>query len=221
VELNRYLDHTLLRPEAVEIDIRGLCDDALIHRFHAVVINPIFVEMATLRLHGTGVKTCSVVGFSLGAYRTDPKIAEAATAEADGAVEIDIVANLGWLASADFTRASKELSEVRRRLASATLMKVIIETPLLDQGLWPEAVAAVVVDCGAEFVKTATGFFGPTPVEHVRQLSEYAAGSIKVKAAGGIRTADQALAMIAAAAARIGSSASVAIMQESATLLKK
>jgi len=220
VELNRYLDHTLLRPEAAEIDIRSLCDDALIHRFHAVVINPIFVEMATLRLHGTGVKTCSVVGFSLGAYRTDPKIAEAATAEADGAVEIDIVANLGWLASADFTRASKELSEVRRRLASATLMKVIIETPLLDQGLWPEAVAAV-VDCGAEFVKTATGFFGPTPVEHVRQLSEYAAGSIKIKAAGGIRTADQALAMIAAGASRIGSSASVAIMQELATRLKK
>jgi deoxyribose-phosphate aldolase len=220
VELNRYLDHTLLRPEAAEIDIRSLCDDALIHRFHAVVINPIFVEMATLRLRGTGVKTCSVVGFPLGANRTNLKIAEAATAEADGAVEIDIVANLGWLASADFTRASKELSEVRRRLASATLMKVIIETPLLDQGLWPEAVAAV-VDCGAEFVKTATGFFGPTPVEHVRQLSEYAAGSIKVKAAGGIRTADQALAMIAAGAARIGSSASVAIMQESATLLKK
>ena len=220
MELNRYLDHTLLRPEAAEIDIRSLCDDALIHRFHAVVINPIFVEMATLRLRGTGVKTCSVVGFSLGAYRTDPKIAEAATAEADGAVEIDIVANLGWLASADFTRASKELSEVRRWLASSTLMKVIIETPLLDQGLWPGAVAAV-VDCGAEFVKTATGFFGPTPVEHVRQLSEYAAGSIKVKAAGGIRTADQALAMIAAAAARIGSSASVAIIQESATLLKK
>lgn len=220
MELNRYLDHTLLRPEAAEIDIRSLCDDALIHRFHAVVINPIFVEMATLRLRGTGVKTCSVVGFPLGANRTNLKIAEAATAEADGAVEIDIVANLGWLASADFTRASKELSEVRRRLASATLMKVIIETPLLDQGLWPEAVAAV-VDCGAEFVKTATGFFGPTPVEHVRQLSEYAAGSIKVKAAGGIRTADQALAMIAAGAARIGSSASVAIMQESATLLKK
>ena len=220
MELNQYLDHTLLRPEATEIDIRGLCDNALVHRFHAVVINPIFVEMATIRLNGTGVKTCSVVGFPLGANRTDLKIAEAAAAEADGAVEIDIVANLGWLASADFTRASKELSEVRRWLASSTLMKVIIETPLLDQGLWPGAVAAV-VDCGAEFVKTATGFFGPTPVEHVRQLSEYAAGSIKIKAAGGIRTADQALAMIAAGASRIGSSASVAIMQELATRLKK
>lgn len=220
MELNRYLDHTLLRPEATEFDIRGLCDDALIHRFHAVVINPIFVEMATIRLRETGVKVCSVVGFPLGANRTDLKIAEAAAAEADGAVEIDIVANLGWLASADFTRASKELSEVRRRLTSATMMKVIIETPLLDQGLWSKAVAAV-VDCGADFVKTATGFFGTTPVEHVRQLSEYAAGSIKVKAAGGIRTADQALAMIAAGASRIGSSASVAIMRESATRLKK
>ena len=220
MELNLYLDHTLLRPEATEPDIRGLCDDALIHCFHAVVVNPIFVEMAVSRLHGTGVKTCSVVGFPLGANRTDVKIAEAAAAEVDGAAEIDIVANIGWLVSADFNRVSAELSAVRRRLASATLMKVIIETPLLDQDVWPQAVAAI-VNSGADFIKTATGFFGPTPVEHVRQLSEYTAGSIRIKAAGGIRTGDQALAMIAAGAARIGSSASVAIMQEVATRLKK
>jgi deoxyribose-phosphate aldolase len=211
MELNRFMDHTLLRPEAMEGDIERLCREAQTHRFCAVVINPVFVPLVSTRLKGSGVKTGSVAGFPLGANRTETKVFEACRAVEDGAEEIDVVANIGWLAAGRFTEATKELQAIRRALPERVILKVIIETPVLGPELWPDAVKAV-IDSGGNFVKTATGFFGPTPVDHVVRLAEYAGGQIKVKAAGGIRTADQALAMISVGAARIGSSASVAIV---------
>lgn len=214
MELNQLIDHTLLRPEAMEADVERLCLEAIAYHFYAVVVNPVFVQLASDRLKGSGVKTCSVAGFPLGANRTEIKVVEACRAVEDGAEEIDVVANIGWLAAGRTSEAAKELQAIRRALPEGVILKVIIETPVLGPELWPDAVRAV-VDSGADFVKTATGFFGSTPVDHVVRLVEYVGGRIKVKAAGGIRTADQARAMISAGAARIGSSSSVAIVADS------
>jgi deoxyribose-phosphate aldolase len=213
MELNRLLDHTLLRPEATESDVERLCCEAIAYHFYAVVVNPVFIPLVSDRLKSSGVKTCSVAGFPLGANRTETKIIEACRAAEDGAAEIDAVANIGWLAAGRMADATKELQAIRRALPANVLLKIIIETPILGPHMWPGAVQAV-VDSGAEFVKTATGVFGATPIDHVARLVELAQGRVKVKAAGGIRTADQAAALISAGAARIGSSSSVAIMAE-------
>jgi deoxyribose-phosphate aldolase len=213
VELNAFIDHTLLRPEATVVNIERICREALSYRFYAVVVNPVFVPLVSGLLKGSGVKTCTVAGFPLGANRTDIKLAEAGRAVEDGADEIDIVANLGWLSSGSFAAVADELRVIRHALPHGAVLKVIIETPVIKSDLWPGAIAAA-IDAGADFVKTATGFFGPTPVDHVARLADYAAGRIKVKAAGGIRTAEQAGAMIMAGACRIGSSSSVAIVTE-------
>ena len=220
MELNRLLDHTLLHPGATEDDIERLCREARQYHFCAVVVNPVFVSLVSKHLKGSGVKTCSVVGFPLGANRTETKIFEARRAVEDGAEEIDVVANIGWLAAGRVSETTKELQAIRQALPANVILKVIIETPVLDPESWRDAVKAV-VDSGADFVKTATGFFGPTPVGHVVRLAEFAGGRIKVKAAGGIKTADQARAMISAGAARIGSSSSVAIMTDSRDIEQK
>ncbi len=213
MELNRAIDHTLLRPDATEADIENLCREALAWRFHSVVVNPIFITGVARRLAGSESVAAAVVGFPLGANRTDIKCAEARAAIADGAVEIDVVANIGKLQTEDYEWVAAELRSVRGVLPPGTILKVIIETPLLRPERWLGAMEAVIA-ARADFVKTATGFFGPTPVEHVALLSGYAAGRIQIKAAGGIKMLGQATAMLAAGASRLGCSSSVAIMQQ-------
>lgn len=213
MELNRLIDHSLLRPDAAAADIENLCREAVLYRFHSVAVYPIHVSLAADLLKKHDITICSVAGFPSGAHHTDIKIAEALRAGQEGAGEIDLVANIGWLQSGLFHRVAEELSEVRKSLPPVTLLKVIIETPVINPAVLPEAVEAV-VQSGAEYVKTATGFFGAATVTHVRLLNEYCRGRIKIKAAGGIRTAADALAMIASGAGRIGCSASVAIMRE-------
>jgi len=212
MKLSRYLDHTLLRPDAVTQDIEQLCREAYDYDFHSVVVAPVFVSVVSGLLRSSTVKTCSVVSFPLGASQTEIKIAEAIRAEADGAQEIDIVANLGLIQSEQFSLVTRELLDVRRRLSSDTVLKVIIETPLIRPELWNQAAEAV-IRSGAEYVKTATGFFGATSRRHVEQLKDYCGDRIKIKAAGGIRTAAEAISMIMVGASRIGSSSSVAIME--------
>jgi deoxyribose-phosphate aldolase len=219
MDINRYLDHTLLRPDAIPEDIDKLCREAMDYRFHSVVVNPVHISQANRLVSGSDVRICSVVAFPLGASQTEIKIAEAITVEADGADEIDIVANIGWLQSRQFSQVARELIKIRRSLLSDTVLKVIIETPLLSPQLWPDAVEAV-FNSRAEFVKTATGFFGGTTQRHVEQLKEYCGSRVKLKAAGGIRSAADAAAIIMAGADRIGSSSSVAIMQGVADLKK-
>jgi deoxyribose-phosphate aldolase len=213
MNLNQYLDHTLLRPDATDSDVENLCREAYDFNFRCVVVAPIHVSMASGLLRGSDIKTCSVVSFPMGATQTEIKIAEAVRVEADGAQEIDVVANLGWIQSGQFPLVTRELLDIRRRLAPEAVMKVIIETPLIKPELWMEAANAV-IRSGAQFVKTATGFYGATTRRHVEQLKEYCGNRIKIKAAGGIRTAADAISMIAAGAARIGSSSSVSIMRD-------
>jgi len=213
MQLNRYIDHTLLRPDIVPDDVIRLCREAIDFDFYAVVVNPIHISRAAEVLEKTKVQICSVVGFPLGASHPEIKVAEAVRAEGDGADEIDLVANIGWIQSRQCVLLAEELTAVREALRSQTTLKVIIETPLTKPEYWPQIVE-IIIQSGADFVKTATGFFGGTPAAHVRQLSEYCRGRIGIKAAGGIRSAAGAMDMIAAGASRIGTSSAVAIMKE-------
>jgi deoxyribose-phosphate aldolase len=211
--LNRYFDHSLLKSETDLKAIFKICHEAIDHRFFGIAINPCWVASAKKELAGSGVKIISVSGFPLSANRTDVKVIEAVKGVEDGADEIDMVVNIGWLYSGEYRAAEEEIYEVRRNLADDIILKVIIEAPRIS----PEAqVAAVkaVINGGAQFVKTATGFFGGAKVEIVKRLKEAAKGQVKVKASGGIRTLADTEGLIAAGADRIGSSASVEIMRE-------
>jgi len=210
---NRYFDHSLLKPETDLKGIIRLCHEAMEYEFLGVAINPYWVIAAKKELAGSGVKIISVAGFPLSANRTDVKIFEAIKGIEDGADEIDMVANVGLLASGDYRTVEKEIAEVRKSLPDSIVLKVIIEAPRISPEAQINAVKAV-INGGAQFVKTATGFFGGATVEIVKRLKDASAGQIKVKASGGIRTLNDTIALINAGADRIGSSASVEIMRE-------
>lgn len=212
--LNRYFDHSVLKSETALADILRLCQEARENQFFGIAINPCWVADAKRELIGTGIKIISVSGFPLSANRTDVKVFEAVRGVEDGADEIDMVANVGWLVSGEFGRVEREIFEVRKNLPAHTILKVIIEAPKLAPAAQVEATKAV-INGGAQFVKTATGFFGGATVETVKRLKQAAQGKIKVKASGGIRTFKETVALIEAGADRIGSSASVEIMKES------
>lgn len=211
--LNRYFDHSILKSETTLEDITRLCREARELQFFGIAINPCWVAAARKELSGTGIKIISVSGFPLSANRTDIKVLEAVRGVEDGADEIDMVANVGWLVSGEFVRAEREILEVRQNLPAQIVLKVIIEAPKLTSAAQVDATKAV-INGGAQFVKTATGFFGGATVETVKRLKQAAEGKIKVKASGGIRTLKETFALIEAGADRIGSSASVEIMKE-------
>lgn len=208
-----YIDHTLLKPEATEEQIIALCAQARRCNFASVCVNPRWVKRAAQELAGTAVKVCSVIGFPLGASVSAIKAAEARQAVADGAIELDMVISIGDLKAGndDYVeqdiRAVTEASQGRR-------VKVIIETCLLTDEE-KERACRLAISAGAAFVKTSTGFSkgGATEadVALMRRVVGTAAG---VKASGGIHTRDEALAMIAAGASRIGASAGEAICSE-------
>ncbi len=212
------IDHTLLRPDATEDDIKTICDEAKQYNFASVCINPTHVRFAARQLAGSEVKVCTVIGFPLGATTTSDKIQETQRAIAGGATEIDMVINIGAL-------KDKENQFVERQIASivdeahrgGALCKVIIETALLTNDE-KERVCRFAARAGADFVKTSTGFskWGAT-VEDVALMRRVVGPKIGVKAAGGVRSLADALAMIEAGANRIGASSGVAIVQEALT----
>jgi len=212
-KLNRYFDHSLLTPETDHRAIVQLCREAIDNDFFGIAINPFWVQLAREELSDSNVKIVSVSGFPLSANTTDVKVAEAVKGVEDGADEIDMVANIGLLASGEFNLVEDEIYQVKRALPKNIILKVIIEAPKISPEAQIEAVKAI-ANAGANFVKTATGFFGGATVEMVERLKETANGQIKVKASGGIRTLADTEALIYAGANRIGSSASVAIMKE-------
>ncbi len=211
--LNRRIDHTLLTPDATAAAIERLCDEAVEYHFGAVVVNPAWVAHAAMLLESSDIAVASVAGFPLGATRTDIKVAEAVGAVEDGASEIDMVAAIGLIADNSFDAARKEIETLRRKLPEDVILKVIIEASLLSRDQQVEAARAV-ADAGADFVKTSTGFFGGATVEQVRTLYEAVQGKIGVKASGGIRTLEQCRELLAAGASRLGTSASVQIIQQ-------
>ena len=207
------IDHTNLKPDTTEKDILKLCSEALDHNFYSVCINPIHVPLAKNILQHSNIKITTVAGFPLGANRTDIKLTEAVKAVSDGADEIDMVANIGWLKDSQFAKAEKEISDIRKNLPYNIILKVIVEGSLLTDIELTEA-AKTVLNGGAQFVKTSTGFFGGATVEMVGKIRDAIGNDIEIKASGGIRTLADCCALVESGAARIGCSASVEIAKE-------
>jgi deoxyribose-phosphate aldolase len=211
-DLARYIDHTLLKPDATAKDIEQLCAEARAHQFYAVCVNGCHVELALHCLEDSDVKVASTVGFPLGAMETDAKRFETEAAVDAGAHEIDVVMNIGWLKDARDAQLLRELRDIVEA-ADERPVKVIIEAALLPRA---EKVRAceLVVEAGAQFVKTSTGFGpGGATLEDVKLLRETVGAKFGVKASGGIRDTATALAMIEAGATRIGTSHGLAIVQ--------
>jgi deoxyribose-phosphate aldolase len=216
-DIAKRIDHTLLKAEAARADILRLCDDAAAYGFHSVCVNPRWVSAAADRLQETAVAVCSVISFPLGADTTKIKVAQAQDAIYAGADEIDMVADLAAIVEQDTRYLLNQLMSVLkacRTMRPAVLLKVIIESAALT----PEqkVFACQIADqAGVDFVKTSTGFHptGGATIEDVA-LMKQAAPRCKVKASGGIKTAQQALAMLTAGADRIGTSSGVAIVEE-------
>ncbi|RKX20878.1 MAG: deoxyribose-phosphate aldolase [Candidatus Zixiibacteriota bacterium] len=211
--LNRKFDHATLHSEVTEKDIIKCCKEAIEYNFYSVAINPVWVKVAANFLSTSDVKILSVSGFPLGAARTDVKVIEAIKGVDDGAHEIDMVANIGWLASDRYSEVEREIEIIRENLPFNVLLKVIIEAGKLNIEQQIEATKCV-MNGGAQFVKTCTGFFGGATIEQVNVLKSIAKDKIKVKASGGIRTLKQCKELIEAGANRLGSSSSVSIMHE-------
>lgn len=214
-ELAQYIDHTLLKPDATTAQIAQLCKEAKQYGFAAVCINPVHVRQAARLLRGTPVKVCSVVGFPLGASRPEIKAMEARRALRDGAREIDMVINIGALKEGNYALVKEDIARVAEACHKVgAVCKVIIEAALLTDD---EKVTAcrLAQEAKADYVKTSTGFGPGGATEHDVALMRATVGpTMGVKAAGGIRTAEQALSMIRAGATRLGTSASVRILQE-------
>lgn len=212
-ELSAYFDHTLLRPNVVGAEIDTLCSEAAEFGFCTVCVNPIWVSRAVACLEKSGVDVCSVVGFPLGQHSTDIKRREAAAAVADGAREIDMVIRLDALLAGDEQTVRDDITAVVEASYPA-LVKVILETCYLTDELKRQA-CRVVVEAGAAFVKTSTGFgSGGASVDDIRLMRAEVGPHFGVKASGGIRSYADALALIEAGATRLGASASVSIVKE-------
>lgn len=214
-DLAALIDHTLLKPEATTADVLRYCEEAARHRFCSVCVNPVHVARVAEALRGTGVKTCSVVGFPLGATTPEDKAAETANAVRNGADEIDMVINIGALREGRLDDVRAGIAAVRAACPGKVL-KVIIETCLLDDAQKRTA-CRLSAEAGADFVKTSTGFStGGATVADVALMREVVGEALGVKASGGIRTLEAAQAMIAAGATRIGASSGIALVTQQA-----
>ena len=210
-----FIDHTLLKPDATEGDVRRLCEEAAHFGFATVCVNPYWVPMVAEVLAETGVGVCTVIGFPLGANRTGIKMAEAREALADGATELDMVLNIGALRSGRYRVVQEEMAALAKAAHdSGAILKVILETCLLTR---EEKILAcrAAVEARADFVKTSTGFStaGAT-AEDVQLLRQTVGDELGVKASGGVRTWAALQEMVRAGATRIGTSSGVSILTE-------
>ncbi|MHA0040797.1 deoxyribose-phosphate aldolase [Deinococcus sp. PEB2-63] len=216
MKLSSFIDHTLLKPTATRADIVKLCAEAREHSFFAVCLNPVFIGLAKAELAGSEVKVATVCGFPLGAVSSEQKAVEARLSVEAGADEVDMVIHIGAALANEWDAVEADVRAVRRAIPDAAL-KVIIETCFLSDEQKREATAAV-VRAGADFVKTSTGFgTGGATLDDVRLMAEVIAGlgaqeRVQIKAAGGVRTPDDARAMIEAGATRLGTSGGVALV---------
>ena len=207
------IDHTVLRPEATKVDVLRLCQEARDQQFTVIFVPPCYVGEAVAAVAGTAIRVGIPIGFPLGGHTTKAKVAEAVEAVARGASVLDMVINVSRLKSGDYDEVRRDIAEVVTATPKVE-HKVILETCYLTQQDKLTA-CRLVVEAGADYVKTSTGF-GPAgaTVEDVRLMKTAVAGQVKVKASGGIRDWKTAQAMLEAGADRIGTSASLKIMEE-------
>ena len=219
MNINTYIDHTLLKPTATEREIIDLCNEAKKYEFHAVCVNSCYVPLAKQLLSKTAVKVVSVIGFPLGASATETKVFEAKNAINEGAEEIDMVINMGFLRSKNFHSVFKDIFDVKTAIGKIPL-KVILEISELSKN---EIVKAcdICVDAKVDFIKTSTGFSksGAT-LTAVKIIKKTIKDHAKIKASGGIRDLETALKYIDAGADRIGTSSGVAMMNDKTTTAK-
>ena len=210
-ELSSRIQHTLLKITATANDIQALCRECREHRFQAACIQPMWVDLAVKELAGSGVAVCAVADFPHGACTTAVKAREVQDLVARGAAEIDVVCKIGYLRSGMFAEFRDDLAAVVKA-AAGKVTKVILETSILT----PEELARAIdlaVEARMDYIKTASGFNGPgATVEIIREMHRLAKGRVKIKAAGGIRTREDAAAMIAAGADCLGTSSGIAIV---------
>ncbi|MGX7263901.1 deoxyribose-phosphate aldolase [Enterococcus crotali] len=215
MNINKMIDHTLLKPEADEDAVLLLIEEAKKYEFASVCVNPYWVALASKELAGTSVDICTVIGFPLGANTTATKAFEAADAIKNGATEIDMVINVGALKSGDEETVLKDIKAVVESAQGKALVKVILENCLLTDREIATA-SKLSVQAGADFVKTSTGFStGGATIKDIALMRKTVGPTIGVKASGGVRTAEDAKAMIHAGASRVGASSSVAIVDGS------
>ncbi|MEH0110252.1 deoxyribose-phosphate aldolase [Tersicoccus sp. MR15.9] len=212
-ELAGYIDHTLLKPNASRQDILTLCEEAIDHGFRSVCVNPLWVSTARQALRGTDVLTCSVAAFPFGSTPTDAKVYEARGACLDGADEVDMVITIPAVIAMDRNAVVVDIAAVAEAVhVSQATLKVILETSMLTDEQ-KEFACRCAVDAGADFVKTSTGFGGGgATVEDIALMRRVVGEQLGVKASGGVRTREDALAMISAGASRIGASSGIAIV---------
>lgn len=212
-EIASLIDHTLLKPEATEGDILVVCQQAMAYQFASVCVNPCWVSLVHETLAESEVRTCSVIGFPLGANKSSVKVAEAQLATAEGATEIDMVINIGGLHPGGGTLW--EIQEIASAVhASGAILKVIIETCLLTDDQ-KRLACTIAKQAGADFVKTSTGFStGGATEADVALMRSIVGPTVGVKASGGVRTLDAVTRMVCAGANRIGTSSGVAILAE-------
>lgn len=211
-ELARYIDHTLLKPEAVESQFDQLCDEALKYNFYSVCVNSGWVPYVAKKVRGTNVKVCSVVGFPLGEMDSRTKAFETRVAIDNGAHEIDMVINVGALRSGDLKYVEDDIRAVKRACRSNTVLKVILETSLLNEQE-KVIVCEICKKVEVSFVKTSTGFGGGgATVADIELMRRTVGLDMGVKASGEVRDFKSAIALIKAGATRIGAGASVAIL---------
>lgn len=213
MKLNKYFDHTLLKADATQDKIDKLIDEAKKYDFFSVCINPSWISYAKEKLSGTDVKVCTVIGFPLGAMTTESKVFETEDAIKKGADEIDMVLNIGRLKMGDKNYVVNEIKQIKAACKDH-ILKVIIETALLTEDEIRLATESV-VEGGADFVKTSTGFSTRGAiVKDVEIMKAVVGDEIKIKAAGGVSNQKDAIEMINAGADRIGASKSAIIMEE-------
>ena len=214
IDIASIIDHTLLKPDATEKDIRKICEEALTYGFASVCVNPFWVKLTRQLLRNSSVKTCTVIGFPLGANAPEVKVFETRNVVMNGAEEVDMVINIGALKSGNYEEVKRDIEGVVKASGPHVKVKVILETGLLaDEEKIKGSVLAM--EAGADFVKTSTGFGpGGATAYDVALMRKAVDGCLGVKAAGGIRSYEKAVEMVKAGATRIGASSSIDIVRK-------
>ncbi len=212
MDLNKYIDHTILKSDAITPDIVKICAEARTYDFASVCVNPTWVNLAAKQLKGTNVKICTVIGFPLGASTTETKAFETSNAIKNGATEIDMVLNISALIEGENDFVKEDIKAVVKA-ADGICVKVIMESCLLTKEQI-ELASQLIMNAGADFVKTSTGFStGGALVEDIKLIKSVVKDNCLIKASGGVRNLDDAKLMIEAGANRIGTSGGVEIVQ--------
>ncbi|WP_431656118.1 deoxyribose-phosphate aldolase [Pantanalinema rosaneae] len=215
IDIAPFIDHALLAPTATPEQVEQWCEEADRLHFAAVCVQPTYVKQAADLLHGKRPKVCTVIGFPYGATTSAVKLYEAQDAVENGASELDVVINIGWLKAGMTNEVHREVAEIRE--ATGQLVKAILEVALLTDAE-KRLAAELCMDAGAALIKTSTGLYGGATVADVRLLKELTGDRVGIKASGGIRTAEQALELIVAGATRLGTSRGPDILRQRDTL---